>query len=263
MPISTSNRRAFRSLVVDVDGDGLNDIVYTRGHDFGIYWLQQTRGKDNQIKWIKHAIDSSVPGCHAPIWVDLDGDGVKELVLGRRYLAHEGKDPGEYDPQAAYRYQFDPKTRTWKRWLISYNDGICFGLDPKAEDLTGSGRLDLVVGGRNGLYWLENLGKGSTLAQRLTKDPLWFPQYDRFNLMVVKDEAGTEKPVKTAFDWGQRRAQILASAQSTLGHVARFLSARTAGHEGREREGRRKIPHQKDHLWLRFDITGDGPFADS
>jgi dienelactone hydrolase len=205
-------------LVVDVDGDGLNDIVYTRAHDYGIYWLQQTRTKANQIKWIKHAIDTSVAGCHTPLWEDLDGDGIKELVVGRRYLAHEGRDPGEYDPQAAYRYQFNPKTRTWRRWLISYNDGICLGLDPKAVDLTGSGRLDLVCGGRNGLYWLENLGQGNVVAKGLTKDPLWFPAYsDRMKLLVVKDKAGQEKPVRTQFDWGQRRAQILAAAQSVLG----------------------------------------------
>jgi dienelactone hydrolase len=205
-------------LVVDVDGDGLNDIVWCRGHDYGIYWLQQTRTADNQIKWIKHTIDSSVAGCHAPLWEDLDGDGKKELIVGRRYLAHEGKDPGEYDPQAAYRYQFDPKTRTWRRWLISYNDGICFGLDPKAVDLTGSGRLDLVCGGRSGLYLLENTGKGGGIAKGFTKDPLWYASYnDHANLLVVKDESGKEKPVKTAFDWGQRRAQILAAAQSVMG----------------------------------------------
>jgi dienelactone hydrolase len=205
-------------LVVDVDGDGLNDIVYTRAHDYGIYWLQQTRTKANQIKWIKHAIDTSVAGCHTPLWEDLDGDGIKELVVGRRYLAHEGRDPGEYDPQAAYRYQFDPKIRTWRRWLISYNDGVCFGLDPKAVDLTGSGRLDLVCGGRNWLYWLENLGQGNAVAKGLTRDPLWFPTYsDRLKLLVVKDESCKEKPVRTQFDWGERRAQILAAAQSVLG----------------------------------------------
>jgi dienelactone hydrolase len=205
-------------LVVDVDGDGLNDIVWCRAHDYGIYWLQQKRTKDNQIHWIKHAIDTSVAGCHAPLWEDLAGDGQKELIVGRRYLAHEGKDPGEYDPQAAYRYRFDRQTRTWKRWLISYNDGICFGLDPKAVDLTGSGRLDLVCGGRRGLYWLENMGPGSSVAKGFTKDPLWFPTYsDRTNLLLVKDESGQERPVKNLFDWGQRRAQILAAVQSVMG----------------------------------------------
>jgi dienelactone hydrolase len=205
-------------LVVDVDGDGLNDIVWTRAHDYGIYWLQQTRGKDNQIQWVRHAIDTSLAGCHAPLWVDLDGDGIKELIVGRRYLAHEGRDPGEYDPQAAYRYQFDSKTRTWRRWLISYNDGIGFGLDPKAVDLTGSGKLDLVCGGRHGLYWLENLGKGNGIAKGLTKDPLWFSSYgDRSNLLTVKNESGKEEPVKDPFAWGQRRAQILAAIQAVMG----------------------------------------------
>ncbi len=205
-------------LVVDVDGDGRNDIVWARGHDYGIYWLQQTRTKNGQIRWVKHAIDTSVAGCHTPLWADLDGDGKKELIVGRRYLAHEGRDPGEYDPLAAYRYQFDPKTRTWQRWLISYNDGIGFGLDPRAVDLTGSGRLDLVCGGRNGLYWLENLGKGSGVAKGLTRDPLWFPAYaERLKLLVVRDEAGKEKPITEPFGWGQRRAHILAAVQAVLG----------------------------------------------
>lgn len=204
-------------LVVDVDGDGLSDIVWTRAHDYGIYWLQQTRA-GNEIRWVKHAIDTSIAGAHAPLWEDLDGDGVKELIVGRRYLAHEGRDPGEYDPMAAYRYQFDRKTRTWQRWLISYNDGIGFGVDPKVVDLIGSGRLDLVCGGRHGLYWLENLGRGNGIAKGLTRDPLWFPDYpDRLKLLVVKDEAGKESPVRDLFAWGQRRAHILAAIQAVLG----------------------------------------------
>jgi hypothetical protein len=205
-------------LVVDVDGDGLNDIVWTMGHDYGVYWLQQTRDKAGKIGWTKHAIDTSWAGSHAPLWVDLDGDGTPELVVGRRYKAHEGADPGEFDPQAIYRYQFDRKTRTWRRYIVSYNDGTCFGLDPVAVDLTGSGRLDLVFGGRHGLYWLENLGKGSSVAQHETHDPMWFPTYaDHLNLMVVKDESGQERAVKDAFDIGQRRAQTLAAMQAVMG----------------------------------------------
>lgn len=205
-------------LVVDVDGDGLNDIVWTRGHDFGIYWLQQERSANGKISWTKHTIDTTVPGAHAPLWEDLDGDGVKELIVGRRYLAHEGRDPAEYDPLSAYRYQFDPKSRAWKRWLISYDDGVCFGLDPKVVDLTGSGRKDLVLAGRHGLYWLENLGKGDSVAKKLTKNPLWHPTYpEHNNLMVVQDEAGKSKPVTDAFDWGRRRAHILAALQDVFG----------------------------------------------
>ena len=211
-------RASIPILVVDVDGDGLNDIVWTMGHDYGVYWLQQKRSADGKISWIKHVIDTSWAGSHAPLWVDLDGDGTPELVVGRRYLAHEGADPGEFDPQAIYRYQFDRNTRTWRRQIISYNDDTCFGLDPVAVDLTGSGKLDLVFGGRHGLYWFENLGPGDSIKQHETHDPMWFPSYsDHQNLMVVKDYSGTEKPVKTTFDVGQRRAHTLAAMQAVMG----------------------------------------------
>jgi dienelactone hydrolase len=205
-------------LVVDVDGDGLNDLVWTQGHDYGVYWMKQSRDSSGKITWTRNAIDTSWAGSHAPLWVDIAGTGKPELVVGRRYRAHEGADPGEYDPQCIYHYTYDSKTGTWHRHLISYNDDTCFGLDPVAVDLTGSGRLDLVFGGRHGLYWFENLGKGDPLAMHLTHDPMWFAKYaDHNDLMTVKNDAGEEKPVKTLFDAGQRRAQTLAAMQAVTG----------------------------------------------
>src|SRR5437764_558072 len=89
-------------LVVDVNGDGLNDIVYSRAHHYGVYWLEQVRTKDKGIQWVKHVIDTSWAGGHTPVWADLDGDGTPELILGKRFMAHEGADPGEHDPLVIY-----------------------------------------------------------------------------------------------------------------------------------------------------------------
>lgn len=221
------DRASVPILVIDVDQDGLNDLVYSMGHDYGVYWMQQSKSADGKMQWTRHAIDTSWAGSHAPLWVDLDKDGKKELVVGRRYLAHgsigQGAvDPGEADPQAIYRYDYDSKTKTWTRFTVSYNDGTCFGLDPVAIDLTGSGRLDLVFGGRHGLYWFENLGKGSGVGQKLTGDAAWFPQYaDHKNLTMAKDASGKDLGVDTPegafFTPGQRRAHTLAAMQAVMG----------------------------------------------
>jgi hypothetical protein len=128
-------------------------------------------------------------------------------------MAHEGRDPGAYDPLVAYRYQFDRKTRTWHRWLISGGEGVGFGLDPKIDDLDDDGDLDLVVSGRSGLYYLENLG--ATDEPRPNSD---LPQYDdHAQLLTVQDAAGNLRPVSSRFDWGLRRSHILAAVEHALG----------------------------------------------
>jgi FG-GAP-like repeat len=179
-------------IVADVNGDGLNDLVYTRAHHYGIYWLEQVRGKDKTIQWVKHTIDMSWAGGHTPVWADLDGDGLPELIVGKRYMAHEGADPGEYEPLCIYRYQYDRATKTWKRGVVTYNEHVGFGLDPKIVDLNGDGRMDVLSADRDGLYWLENLGPAP--AGTVLKGPSQAPTYtDRAKLLVVKDETGQER----------------------------------------------------------------------
>lgn len=142
--------------VVDVDGDGDNDLVWCEGHDYGIFWEEQLVDKAGKRTWKHHVIDKSWSQAHAPLWADLDGDGQEELIAGKRYMAHDGKDPGAYDPLVIYSYQFDPKTKSWKSRLISKGKQVGFGLDPQVVDLDKDGDLDLVCPGRSGLYWLEN-----------------------------------------------------------------------------------------------------------
>ncbi len=207
-------RASIPILVVDVDEDGDNDIVWARAHGFGLYWLEQSHSDDaKKRRWIHHTIDTSWSQAHSPLWADLDGEGQNELVAGKRFMAHEGLDPGEYDTLVAYRYQFDRGTRTWHRWLISWDEGVGFGLDPKADDLDGDGDRDLILSGRSGLYWLENLG--ATGAPRAQPEPPTYEDHGR--LLVVKDHLGAEKAVTTPLEWGRRRSHIIASIESALG----------------------------------------------
>ena len=49
-------------LVYDVNGDGLNDIITSSAHGYGIFWYEQVR-KGAEITWKQHLIDDTLdPG---------------------------------------------------------------------------------------------------------------------------------------------------------------------------------------------------------
>lgn len=144
--------------VQDVDGDGDADLVYSIGHGFGLFWEEQVQ-QGGRRAWKHHEIDTTWSQAHFILWEDLDGDGRPEAVVGKRYMAHGGRDPGAEEPLGIYSYQFEPASKTWVKRVLSYDDGVGFGLDAKAVDIDDDGDIDLVCPGRSGLYLLENRRK--------------------------------------------------------------------------------------------------------
>lgn len=207
-------------LVQDVDADGDNDLIWGRGHRFGLYWMEQTKDSEGHRHWIRNAIDTSWSQAHSLLWADLNGDKLPELIAGSRYMGHDGKDPGEYNPLVVSSYQFLPETRTWKRTIISAGQNVGFGLDPKVADLDGDEDLDLICPGRSGLYVLENLlTNPAGSSPDSAKPAITASDYNHADVSTVRDRDGKSRPINTPFDLGLRRQHILDGMSLAMGPV--------------------------------------------
>ncbi len=140
----------------DVNGDGRQDLVTSAAHDYGVFWMEH--GANGQ--WVKHVFDESWSQAHAMTIVDLNGDGRLDLITGKRFMAHNGKDPGEREPLGIYWYEFFPapggKGIEWARHVIDYSTRAGGGMQIAVADFDKDGDLDFAVAGKSGLFLFEN-----------------------------------------------------------------------------------------------------------
>lgn len=115
-------------------------------------------------KFVKRMIDDSWSQAHAVTMVDLNGDGRMDLLTGKRFMAHNGRDPGEREPLGVYWYESAPspsgKGLMWSRHVVDYATRTGGGMQIPVGDIDGDGDLDFAVAGKSGLYLFENLTKG-------------------------------------------------------------------------------------------------------
>ncbi len=148
--------------VTDVNGDGRNDIVAGAAHDYGVFWFEQGEGG----KWTRRTIDSAWSQAHASTLVDLNGDGQPELVTGKRFMAHNGSDPGEREPLGVYWFEARkasgaPGGVEWARHIIDFGGRMGGGMQIPVVDIDGDGDLDVICAGKSGLFIAENLSKSA------------------------------------------------------------------------------------------------------
>jgi hypothetical protein len=159
--------------VVDVNGDGRNDVIAGSAHDYGVFWFEHA----GSGAWTRRTIDSAWSQAHASTLVDLNGDGRMDLVTGKRFMAHNGGDPGEREPLGVYWYEFRPVAPPadpagggggrgpgsggveWVRHVVEYGGRIGGGMQIPVVDIDGDGDLDLICAGKSGLFLIENFSK--------------------------------------------------------------------------------------------------------
>jgi hypothetical protein len=145
----------------DVNGDGRNDVITSlAAHGFGLAWYEQTA--DGNFK--PHLIIGQKPEenrygvkfseLHAIDLVDMNGDGLKDIVTGKRFWSH-GRvgDPDRNDE--AVLYWFELKRGAEVDFIphrIDNNSGV--GTQVVTGDINGDQLPDVVVGNKKGVFVL-------------------------------------------------------------------------------------------------------------
>jgi len=169
--------RAAQLYACDLDGDGDNDIITAwQCHSYGLVWHEHLRNDNGDITFKKHIITGEKPEdnlygvaysqMHAVEMIDMDGDGILDIVTGKRFWAHNGKDPGGNDPAVLYWFK-TVRTQDHKVQFIPYqidNDsGV--GTQLTVGDVTGNGLPDIVIGNKKGTFVFHHTARTASQAE--------------------------------------------------------------------------------------------------
>jgi hypothetical protein len=156
----------------DLNGDGVPDVLSSvTAHEYGLAWYEQHKdGTFTEHLLMGDKAEQNPYGLkftelHAVELVDMDGDGLPDIVTGKRFWAHGPKgDPEAGEPAVLYWWkqvrdgkggvQFIP-------YLIDDDSGI--GTQVVVGDLNGDKLPDIVVGNKKGtfvfLHEVKQVGK--------------------------------------------------------------------------------------------------------
>jgi hypothetical protein len=144
--------------ILDVNGDGKNDVVSASAHALGVWWHEQLKDANGKIDFKTHLMSNTTAQTHSSIMADLNADGRKDYITGKRFLAHHGRDPGDSDPAILLWFEFTPgKEPYFKEHRIDNDSGA--GLNIVVTDINGDKKQDIVIANKNGVFLFENAMK--------------------------------------------------------------------------------------------------------
>lgn len=260
----------------DFDGNGTNDVFTAlAAHRYGVaVFLQNRNPAPGTANWQKVMLASEQPQDndygivfsqpHAAALADIDGDGVQDLVTGKRYWAHNGKgDPDERGHRVLYWYQTKRDGKggvDFVPHLVDANSGV--GVDVQVGDVNGDTLPDIVVGNKGGVYVFTQQRREISAAEAQAAQPrkLYGPA-----LMPQKEYAKGQSPqealknlqLPTGF-----RAELIAAEPDLVQPIAFTFDERGRIWviEGNSYPKPREVGAGQDRIRIFEDRDGDGQY---
>ncbi len=150
----------------DIDGDGLNDVLTAwHCHQYGLVWYKQAKDDKGEIAWKQNVILPPKPDVksdalrisqlHGFDLADVNGDGVLDVLTGKRFWAHgPGGDAEPSAPAVVYWFvvKRDPDKRSVEFTPLKVDDNSGVGTQVAAADLNGDKVPDVIVGNKKGTF---------------------------------------------------------------------------------------------------------------
>lgn len=159
----SQQRGGAQMFVYDVNGDGHNDVISAKhAHEWGLAWYEQqvvgdtSRFREHTMMGSRDEIDTygiafSQP--HAMELADVDGDGLMDIVTGKRRWAHGPN--GDIEPNAEPVVAWFRLTRSksgvhYEPHVIDRESGV--GVQIYAADVNGDGKTDVLTASKLGVF---------------------------------------------------------------------------------------------------------------
>ncbi len=144
-------------IAYDMNKDGKADVIASSAHKYGIWWFEQGDLKNGAPVFTRHDLfPELVSETHALIAADINGDGLKDLITGKRFWSHGKSEAGSDKPARLYWFEARPGadgTVAFTPREIDDQSGI--GTQFVVADFNDDGLLDIVTANKKGVFLLE------------------------------------------------------------------------------------------------------------
>ena len=190
----------------DVDGDGDQDVITSlRAHGYGLAWFEHIK-KDGAITFRQHLIMGKTPAesphgicfsqLHALELKDINGDGLKDIITGKCFHAHNGSDPGAKDPAVMAYFQLSRKDGKVDFIPTVFDSDSGLGRQITVEDIDGDTRRDIVTGNKKGVFLFRQGTVDRPLTLTFEKGSIdgWTTEGEAFKGQPIKGDTVSGRP---------------------------------------------------------------------